>query len=120
MTFIPDSISRNELLSLQVNAEPDFVPAETTAEAKVELDVYIDALYQTLQEDHPGPISAKALALHLLGHLGAWHDVIADRKFNEADSSCLLWAGDEKLLHMAWSCLNQVDLGEDQCECNAS
>ena len=120
MTFIPDSISRNQLLSLQVNAEPDFVPADTTADSRVELDVYIDALIQTLQEDHPGPVAAKTLALRLLSHLGAWHDFTADKKFDEKDISCLLWAGDEKLIHMAWSCLDQVDLGEDECECNVS
>lgn len=120
MTFIPDSISRNQLLSLQVDAEPDFVPAETSDGAKVDLDVYIDALIETLQEDHPGPIAAKALALRILSHLGAWHDVIADKKFSEKDDTCLLWAGDEKLIHIAYSCLDKVDLGEDPCDCNVS
>lgn len=32
---IPDSISRDELLRIQVNAEPDFVPAEPTDEKRL-------------------------------------------------------------------------------------
>tara|TARA_R110001592_G_scaffold22603_2_gene89674 strand:- start:1855 stop:2217 length:363 start_codon:yes stop_codon:yes gene_type:complete len=112
MTYIPDRISRKELLSLQVNAEPGFVPAETTAKSKVELDVYIDALIQTLQEDQPGPVAAKALALRLVSQLRSWHEFIADKRFEEKDISCLTWAGDEKLLHMAWSCLEKVDLDD--------
>lgn len=120
MTFIPDSISRNQLLSLQVDAEPDFVPAETTDSTEADLDAYIDALLETLHEDHPGPIPAKAVALRILSHLGAWHDMMADKKFSENDNSCLLWAGDEKLIHMAYSCLDRVDLGEDTCEGNVS
>ena len=113
MTIIPDSISRNELLRLTVNAEPDFVPEE-----EEDLDTFIEATLEVFQAEHPKPAASKALALRILGQLGAWHDVIADKKFKENDESCMLWAADEKLIHMAFSCLQRVDLGEDQCTCD--
>lgn len=116
MTFIPDSISTNELLRLKANAEPDNIPQEST----VNLAVYIEEVLKSLQENHPGPVAFKALALRILSNLGAWHDVMAEKKFKEGDECSLLWAGDEKLIHMAWSCLNEVDLGEDCCECNTN
>ena len=107
MTFIPNSISTNALRRLQLDAEADYVPAET----EVELNEYLESILTLLQEDYPGPTAFKELALRILIHLGAWHDMIADKKFNEKDNTCLLWAADEKLIHMAWSCLDQVDLG---------
>jgi len=113
MTIIPDSVSFNELLRLQVDAEPDYVPAD----ALEDLDKYLESILALLQEDHPGPVAFKELALRILAHLGAWHDIMADKKFNEKDNTCLLWAADEKLLHTAWSCLDRVDLGEEPCEC---
>ena len=114
MTFIPDSISTNALRRLQVDAEADYVPAEDN----VDLDTYLESMLTLLQENYPGPVAFKTLALRILTHLGAWHDMMADKKFSEKDDACLLWAADEKLLHMAWSCLDRVDLGEDPCECS--
>lgn len=113
MTSIPDRISTNALRRLQVDAKADYVPEETEGE----LNEYLESILTFLQEDYPGPIAFKELALRILIHLGAWHDMMADKKFNEKDESCLLWAADEKLIHMAWSCLDQVDLGEEPCEC---
>ena len=110
MTFIPDSVSRDELLRLTVDAEPDFVPAE-----EKDLDAFIEATLETFQKEFKTPAASKALALRILSMLGAWHDVMADKKFDDNDNSCLAWAGDEKLIHIAWSCLDRVDLGENQC-----
>ena len=117
LTFIPDSISTNDLLRLQVDAEPDFVPDERPAvDHQDDLDLSIDAFIEVFENEHKSPLAAKRLCLRLLIQLGAWHDVIADKKFAEKDESCLLWAGDEKLIHMAYSLLSRVDLGEE-CEC---
>jgi hypothetical protein len=118
LTFIPDSISTADLLRLQVDAEPDFVPDDRPAvDHQDDLDLSIEAFLEVFEKEHPGPVAAKKLCLVLLAHLGAWHDIIADKKFKENDDSCLLWAGDEKLIHMAWSCLDRVDLGDQGCEC---
>jgi len=113
LTFIPDSISTNDLLRLQVDAEPDFVPEE-----EKDLDSFIDATLEVFQAEYKGPAASKALALRILSQLGAWHDIIAEKKFKENDDTCLLWAGDEKLIHMAFSCLERVDLGDQQCTCD--
>ena len=119
MTFIPDSISRDELLRLTVDAEPDFVPDERPAlNHEDDVDLSIEAFIEVFQKEHTSPVAAKKLCLRLLSQLGAWHDVIADRKFEENDSTCLLWAGDEKLIHMAYSCLERVDLGDQECTCD--
>ena len=116
LTFIPDSISTNDLLRLQVNAEPDFVPSD---EPKLtDMDISIEAYLEVFQNEHPSPVAAKKLALCILSRLGAWHDNMAIKKLAEGDSGCLLWAGDEKLIHMAWSCLDKVDLGDQECECD--
>ena len=112
MTSIPDSISTSDLLRLQVDAEPDFVPEE--AEEEKDLDSFIEATLQVFQAEHSSPVAAKALALRILSQLGAWHDHVADKKFKEGDDTCLLWAGDEKLIHMAFSCLERVDLGDQE------
>ena len=123
MTIIPDSISTNELLRIQVNAEADFVPNEeglvSTNEPLTDgMQIAIDAWLAAFETELPGPVAAKALALTVLMQLGMWHEAIAQKKFFENDSSCLLWAADEKLLHMAWSCLSRVDLDDQQCECD--
>ena len=119
LTFIPDSISTNDLLRLQVSAEPDFVPDERPAvDHQDEEELSIDAFIEVFEKTHPSPAAAKKLCLRLLAQLGAWHDLIADKKFNEKDESCLLWAGDEKLIHMAFSCLERVDLGDQECTCD--
>jgi hypothetical protein len=119
LTFIPDSISTNDLLRLQVNAEPDFVPDEPPAvNHQDDEDLSIESFIEVFTKAHPSPIAAKKLCLRLLSQLGAWHDVIADKKFEENDGTCLLWAGDEKLIHMAFSCLEGVDLGDQRCECD--
>lgn len=113
LTFIPDSISTNDLLRLQVDAEADFVP-----EDEKDLDSFIEATIEMFQAEHKGPAASKALVLRILSQLGAWHDFVADKKFKENDESCLLWAADEKLIHMAFSCLERVDLGDQECTCN--
>jgi len=119
LTFIPDSISTNDLLRLQVDAEPDFVPAEPSAvNHQDDEDLSIEAFIEVFQKEHTSPVAAKKLCLRLLSMLGAWHDVTAERKFKENDDTCLLWAGDEKLIHMAFSCLERVDLGDQGCECD--
>ncbi len=113
MTFIPDSISRDELLRLTVDAEPDFVPEE-----EKDLNSFIETTLEVFQAEHKSPAASKALALRILSQLGAWHDIMADKTFKENDESCLLWAGDEKLIHMAFSCLERVDLGDQGCTCD--
>jgi len=119
LTFIPDSISTNDLLRLQVDAEPDFVPDERPAvNHQDDLDLSVEAFIEVFTKEHPGPVAAKKLCLRLLSMLGSWHDIIADKKFEENDEACLLWAGDEKLIHMAFSCLERVDLGDQGCECD--
>ncbi len=119
LTFIPDSISTNDLLRLQVDAEPDFVPEEHPAvNHQDDEDLSIEAFIEVFQKTHTSPAAAKKLCLSLLAQLGAWHTIIADRKFEENDESCMLWAADEKLIHMAWSCLDKVELGDQPCTCD--
>ena len=113
MTFIPDSISRDELLRLTVNAEPDFVPAEDSpskAESQLEEDCW-DTI-NAFHEKHPHPAAAQTLALAILSKLGAWHEHVAKRTFEEGKDSCIAWAGDEKLIQVAFSCLSEVELGD--------
>lgn len=118
MTFIPDSISKDELLRIQVNAEADFVPAEETDTEDVDIDDAIEATFIDFLKKHTSPAESKAMALRILSQLGAWHSIIAIQAHKKGEDSCLAWAGDEKLIHMAFSCLEQVDLGEDQeCTC---
>lgn len=110
MTFIPDRISQDELLRIQVNAEADYVPAEEEITEEVEFDDAIEAAFDKFLEQNPTPQASKAMALRLLSQLGAWHDVIADKLQEKGDEACLTWAGDEKLIHIAWSCLDRVEI----------
>ena len=112
MTFIPDSISKDELLRIQVNAEADYVPAEEIDIEEEEECVHcaIDEAFDAFLEKHPTPAESKAMALRLLSQLGAWHEFIAEKLQAKGDINCLTWAGDEKLIHMAWSCLDRVEL----------
>ena len=113
MTFIPDSISTNDLLRLQVNAEPDFVPEERPAvDHQNDEDLSIEAFIEPFQKEHTSPIASKKLCLRLLSQLGGWHDIMADKHFKDNNEACLLWAGDEKLIHIAFSCLERGDLGD--------
>jgi len=114
LTFIPDSISRDELLRLTVDAEPDFVPAEDSDECSCnhELDNDCWETINAFHERHPNPAAAQTLALAILSKLGAWHSNVADRKFAERDESALLWKADERLIEVAFSCLSQVELGD--------
>jgi hypothetical protein len=110
LTFIPDSISKDELLRIQVNAEADYVPAEETDTEEVDIDDAIEAAFDKFLEKHPTPAESKAMALRILSQLGTWHDVIAEKLQEKGDEACLTWAGDEKLIHMAWSCLDRVEM----------
>ena len=113
LTFIPDSISRDELLRLTVNAEPDFVPAEdSSSEFESELDKDCWDAINAFHEKHPNPAAAQTLALAILSKLGAWHSNVADRKFEERDESCLLWKADEAVIATAFSLISQVELGD--------
>ena len=115
MTFIPDSISTNDLLRLQVNAEPDFVPEERPAvNHQNDEDLSIEAFIETFQKEHSSPVASKKFCLRLLSQLGGWHDIMADKNFKENNEACLLWAGDEKLIHIAFTCLERVDLGDQE------
>ena len=110
MTFIPDRISQDDLLRLQVNAEADYVPAEKTDDEEECVHCSIEDSFDEFLKKHPTPQESKAMALRLLSQLGAWHDVIADKLQEKGDEACLTWAGDEKLIHIAWSCLDRVEL----------
>ena len=111
MTFIPDSISRDELLRLTVDAEPDFVPAEDSpSESQLDNDCW--ETINAFHEKHPNPAAAQTLALAILSKLGAWHSNVADRKFAENDEACLLWKADERLIEVAFSLISQVELGD--------
>ncbi len=119
MTFIPDSISTNDLLRLQVDAEPDFVPEEPPAvNHQDDEDLSIESFIEVFTKEHSSPVAAKKLCLRLLIQLGAWHVQVAEKKFAENDDTCLLWAGDEKLIDMAFTCLDRVDLGDQECTCD--
>lgn len=110
MTFIPDSISKDELLRIQVNAEADYVPAEEPDTEEVDEDDAIDAAFDDFLEKFPHPAKSKAMALRLLSQLGSWHAFAALTQQEKGDQSCLAWAGDEKLLHIAWTCLDRVEI----------
>ena len=111
MTFIPDSISKDELLRIQVNAEADYVPAEETDTEEEEcVHCAIDEAFDAFLKKHPSPAESRAMALRLLSQLGAWHELIAEKLQEKGDEACLTWAGDEKLIHMAWSCLDRVQM----------
>ena len=120
MTFIPDSISTNDLLRLQVDAEPDFVPDERpSVNHQDEEDLSIEAFIEVFTKEHSSPVATKKLCLRLLSMLGAWHDIMAEKHFKEENDTCLLWAGEEKLIDIAFSCLDRVDLNDQEPEVSA-
>ena len=93
---IPDSISRDELLRIQVNAEPDFVPAETPAMQNASNDEKISFVIDQVEAltDEFGTIfSYKLVADYCIYKLFQHH--------NEAFSSYFKGGNEETSLHWA-------------------
>ena len=113
MTFIPDSISRDELLRLTVNAEPDFVPTEDApSERQSQLAEDVCDTITAFHEKHPNPAAAQTLVLAILAKLGAWHSNVADSRFEENDVACLPWKADETVIGIAFNLIEGVELGD--------
>ena len=113
MAFIPDSISRDELLRLTVDAEPDFVPAEDSpSESESQLDKDCCETINAFHKKYPNPAAAQTLVLAILNKLGAWHSNVAESRFEDNDGACLPWKADETIIVIAYNLISQVELGD--------
>jgi len=91
---IPDSISKDDLLALQVNAEPDFVPAEETGMYDGLTQSQVEELaFNTLKEAHAicsDPMLSKVLMLSLAHSWIEMHSIMALDAMKDEEHVCAL------------------------------
>ena len=114
---IPDSISRDELLRLQVNAEPDFVPAETPAMQNASNDEKIAYVIDKIEEltDEFGTVfSYKLIADYCIFKIFQHHNEAFSSYFKEGmEETSLHWGRDAGQLQVMGTTLRNILCGPD-------
>ena len=114
---IPDSISTDELLRLQVNAEPDFVPAETPAmqnASDAEKISYVVDKIETLTDEFGTIFSYKLIADYCIYKLFEHHNEAYSKYFNEGnETAAVCWARDAGQFQLMGQTLRNILCGLD-------
>ena len=91
---IPDAISRDELLRIQVNAEPDFVPAEPSAEkplydglTKTQVEELAMETLRGMTRKCKDPMVEKRMMLAMAMSWVRWHTEMAQQAMPAASDS---------------------------------
>ena len=114
---IPDSISRDELLRIQVNAEPDFVPAETPAMQNAtdteKISFVIDQV-EALTDEFGTIFSYKLVADYCIYKLFQHHNEASSSYFKEGmEEPSLAWARDAGHFQIMGTTLRNIHCGPD-------
>ncbi len=121
MTSIPDSISRDELLRIQVNAEPDFVPAESVNQKQYtpeEMSTMVQDAVETLTDKFGTMFGYKLTAMYCLGYMKTVHDDAAIASQEQGDIESMLgWARDGDKCQAAYGTLVDIYCGPQDFTC---
>ena len=114
---IPDSISTDELLRLQVNAEPDFVPAETPSMQNASNDEKIAFVVDKIEDltDEFGTVFAyKLIADYCIFKLYQHHNEAFAHYFKAGnEETALHWGCDAGQFQVIGSTLRNILTGPD-------
>tara|TARA_R110002012_G_scaffold18613_1_gene68143 strand:+ start:214 stop:621 length:408 start_codon:yes stop_codon:yes gene_type:complete len=114
---IPDSISTDELLRLQVNAEPDFVPAETPAMQKAsdaEKVAYVVDKIEELTDEFGTVFSYKLIADYCIYKLFEHHNEAYEGYVQAGNTqTALCWARDAGHFQVIGTTLRNILCGPD-------
>jgi len=104
---IPDAISTDELLRIQVNAEADFVPAEDTASDHTQL--IIDGVDELVKEINC-PSAWLRIADYCIWQSSQLHKCKTDEALDNNDASqSLAWGADHQSLMLILAVLRSID-----------
>lgn len=104
---IPDAISTDELLRIQVNAEADFVPAEDTAIDQTQL--IMDSVTNLVKEINCSSAWLK-IADYCIWQSSQLHKYRTDEALDNNDASqSLAWGADHQSLVLILALLRSID-----------
>ena len=104
---IPDAISTDELLRIQVNAEADFVPAENTAIDQTQL--IMDGVNELVKEINC-PTAWLKIADYCIWHSSELHKYKTDEALGNKDADqTLAWGVDHQSLMLILAMLRSID-----------
>jgi hypothetical protein len=104
---VPDSISRDALLRLQVNAEADFVPAE---EAVIDYTALIIERVNDLVKEINCPTAWLQIADYCICQSTQWHQQRTDEYLSNKDADqALAWGADHQSLVLILAILRSID-----------
>ena len=116
---IPDSISRDELLRIQVNAEPDFVPADTLEFATQEelINFTIDNTFDAVQKIGTD-FGYKLIADYCIYQLYSLHKQGFQQMSEAGDLlRAEAWAKDAGQLQAMGQLLRNIQVGPQDFQC---
>ena len=110
---IPNSMSPDDLQRLLENAK-----SEETDIPKVNSREHIDLtairLVQEAVEECRDPLVHKAMVVHIVNGLIAWHDKMSEQMFDRGETkSAIAWASDKGKFQAMMNILYTINLGED-------
>lgn len=108
-SFIPDSVSPDELLALLKQDEPELEPADLHDQLWSVANRHLTAMFEEL----PDPLVHKVAALIILRRLADFHAQVAEMKRVDDEPDALHWASDATTLEHAWMFLKQVGVGDN-------
>ena len=107
-SFIPDSVSPEDLMALLKQEEPELPPADLHDQLWSVANRHLTAMYEELSD----PLVHKVAALIILRRFADWHSNVAEHKREEGEPDCLNWASDAATLEHAWMFLKAVGVGD--------
>jgi len=114
---IPDSISTDELLRLQVNAEPDYVPEETPAMQNASNDekiAYVVEKIEDLTDEFGTVFSYKLIADYCIFKLYQHHNEAFAHYFKAGnEETALCWGRDAGQFQVIGRTLRDIVTGPD-------
>ena len=104
---IPDDISTDELLRIQVNAEADFVPPEDAPSNQTQL--IVDGVNELVKEINC-PTAWLQIAEYCIWHSSQLHKYKTDEALDNNDATqSLAWGADHQSLVLILAILRSID-----------
>ena len=112
-SFIPDSVSPEELKALLTPEVPEIEPADLHSQLWQVANKHLTAMYEELSD----PLVHKVAAMIILRRFVDFHENVAEDKFGDQKQDALAWAADAGRLDLAWALLKETSIGNDDPYC---
>ena len=110
---IPNSLSGDDLQRLLENAQSEETSNEEIS-SREHIDLTAIRLVQEAVEECTDPLVHKAMLVHIVNGMIAWHDKMSENMFDRDETkSAIAWAADKGKFQAMMNILFTINLGED-------